>query len=128
MTGGRCHPRGRSWSGQAPFPLPTPPLSPLLQSRSHTTRQVSTSHPAHQRGSYTTPPSLPVSAFYAESPLKKICIEGYVYTQSRFLGLSLGVHNIGKGGWTANKAVTPMHYFTPPHPSPPPRPQSTCTC
>ena len=47
----------------------------------------------------TLPRPLPVSAFYAESPLKKIYVEGYVYTQSRFLGLSLGVHNIGKGGW-----------------------------
>lgn len=54
---------------------------------------------------HATPPSLLVSAFYAESPLKKICIEGYVYTQSRFLGLSLGVHNIGKGGWMAKQSL-----------------------
>lgn len=38
-----------------------------------------------------------VSAFYAEYPKNRIYVSGSVYTKSRFLGLSLGVHNIGKG-------------------------------
>ncbi|XP_014296046.1 oxysterol-binding protein-related protein 9 isoform X2 [Microplitis demolitor] len=39
----------------------------------------------------------PVSAFYAEHRAKKICFNAHVWTKSRFLGLSIGVHNIGKG-------------------------------
>ena len=37
-----------------------------------------------------------VSGFYAECPCKKMYCNGYIYTKSRFLGLSLGVHNIGE--------------------------------
>ena len=37
-----------------------------------------------------------VSGFYAECPGKKMYCNGYIYTKSRFLGLSLGVHNIGE--------------------------------
>ncbi|XP_074104277.1 oxysterol-binding protein-related protein 9 isoform X3 [Cotesia typhae] len=39
----------------------------------------------------------PVSAFYAEHRDKKICFNAHVWTKSKFLGLSIGVHNIGKG-------------------------------
>ncbi|EEB17745.1 oxysterol binding protein 9, putative [Pediculus humanus corporis] len=39
----------------------------------------------------------PISAFYAECVAKKICFEAFVYTKSKFLGLSVGVHNIGHG-------------------------------
>lgn len=39
----------------------------------------------------------PVSAFYAEHPAKRIQCTGHIYTKSAFLGLSIGVHNIGKG-------------------------------
>lgn len=39
----------------------------------------------------------PISAFYAECVSKKIFFEGFVYTKSKFLGLSVGVHNIGFG-------------------------------
>ncbi|KAK6624267.1 Oxysterol-binding protein- protein 9 [Polyplax serrata] len=39
----------------------------------------------------------PISAFYAECVSKKICFEAFVYTKSKFLGLSVGVHNIGHG-------------------------------
>ena len=38
-----------------------------------------------------------VSAFYAENIDKKICFDGYIWTKSKFLGLSIGVHMIGKG-------------------------------
>ncbi|XP_065905704.1 oxysterol-binding protein-related protein 9-like [Dysidea avara] len=38
----------------------------------------------------------PISGFYAECPCKKMYCNGYIYTKSRFLGLSLGVHNIGE--------------------------------
>ena len=41
--------------------------------------------------------SVTVSAFYAECVAKKIFFEGFVYTKSKFLGLSVGVHNIGFG-------------------------------
>lgn len=39
----------------------------------------------------------PVSAFYAENPDKKISCCAHIYTRSKYLGLSVGVHNIGKG-------------------------------
>ncbi|XP_031782510.1 oxysterol-binding protein-related protein 9 isoform X3 [Nasonia vitripennis] len=39
----------------------------------------------------------PVSAFYAEHPTKKISFGAHVWTKSKFLGLSIGVHNVGKG-------------------------------
>ena len=38
-----------------------------------------------------------VSAFYAEHYNKKISFTAYVWTKSKFLGLSIGVHNIGQG-------------------------------
>ena len=39
----------------------------------------------------------PISAFYAESVDKKITCTAHIYTKSKFLGLSIGVHNIGQG-------------------------------
>ncbi|KAH8297393.1 hypothetical protein KR044_011214 [Drosophila immigrans] len=38
-----------------------------------------------------------VSAFYAEHYNKKITFTAHVWTKSKFLGLSIGVHNIGEG-------------------------------
>ena len=39
---------------------------------------------------------VPVSAFYAEHWNKKIALDGYIWTKSKFLGLSIGVHMIGQ--------------------------------
>ncbi|KAL8584605.1 hypothetical protein ACOMHN_002335 [Nucella lapillus] len=39
----------------------------------------------------------PISAFYAEHQNKKIALDGYIWTKSKFLGLSIGVHMIGQG-------------------------------
>ncbi|XP_026461869.1 oxysterol-binding protein-related protein 9 isoform X2 [Ctenocephalides felis] len=39
----------------------------------------------------------PISAFYAEHYNKKISFCAHVWTKSKFLGLSIGVHNIGEG-------------------------------
>ncbi|CAD6189824.1 unnamed protein product [Caenorhabditis auriculariae] len=39
----------------------------------------------------------PVSAFYAEIPSKRISFNAHIYTKSSFLGLSIGVANIGEG-------------------------------
>lgn len=46
-----------------------------------------------------------VSAFYAECINKKIQFNAHIWTKSKFLGMSIGVHNIGQGkslgiGWT----------------------------
>lgn len=41
--------------------------------------------------------TLTVSAFYAEHYNKKISFSAHVWTKSKFLGLSIGVHNIGQG-------------------------------
>lgn len=41
-----------------------------------------------------------VSAFYAEHVSKKISFNAHVWTKSKFLGISIGVHNIGKGKQT----------------------------
>ena len=37
-----------------------------------------------------------VSAFYAEHFNKKISLDAYIWTKSKFLGLSIGVHLIGQ--------------------------------
>lgn len=37
-----------------------------------------------------------VSAFYAECQQKQISLDGYIWTKSKFLGLSIGVHMIGQ--------------------------------
>lgn len=39
----------------------------------------------------------PISAFYAEHYNKRISFCAHVWTKSKFLGLSIGVHNIGQG-------------------------------
>jgi len=39
----------------------------------------------------------PISAFYAEHYNKKISFTAHVWTKSKFLGLSIGVHNVGQG-------------------------------
>ncbi|XP_077515346.1 oxysterol-binding protein-related protein 9-like [Amblyomma americanum] len=39
----------------------------------------------------------PVSAFYAEHVGKGICCSAYIWTKSKFLGMSIGVHNVGQG-------------------------------
>uniref|UniRef100_A0A158R5I6 Oxysterol-binding protein n=1 Tax=Syphacia muris TaxID=451379 RepID=A0A158R5I6_9BILA len=39
----------------------------------------------------------PVSAFYAEHPGKKISLNAHIWTKSSFLGLSIGVTNVGWG-------------------------------
>uniref|UniRef100_A0A1I8EHN7 Oxysterol-binding protein n=1 Tax=Wuchereria bancrofti TaxID=6293 RepID=A0A1I8EHN7_WUCBA len=39
----------------------------------------------------------PVSAFYAEHPAKRVSFTGHIWTKSSFLGLSIGVTNIGWG-------------------------------
>ncbi|BFZ16457.1 hypothetical protein BsWGS_19495 [Bradybaena similaris] len=38
----------------------------------------------------------PISAFYAENFSKRISLDGYIWTKSKFLGLSIGVHMIGE--------------------------------
>lgn len=39
----------------------------------------------------------PISTFYAEHLEKRIMCSAHIYTKSKFLGLSVGVHNIGQG-------------------------------
>uniref|UniRef100_A0A2I3G1Z6 Oxysterol-binding protein n=1 Tax=Nomascus leucogenys TaxID=61853 RepID=A0A2I3G1Z6_NOMLE len=39
----------------------------------------------------------PISAFYAECFNKKIQFNAHIWTKSKFLGMSTGVHNIGQG-------------------------------
>ncbi|CAG9563748.1 unnamed protein product [Danaus chrysippus] len=39
----------------------------------------------------------PISAFYSEHVNKRIQFDAWVWTKSKFLGLSIGVHNIGRG-------------------------------
>lgn len=45
----------------------------------------------------------PISAFYAEHPEAGISFNGFIYTRSSFLGLSIGVHNLGSGTVTLHK-------------------------
>jgi hypothetical protein len=46
----------------------------------------------------------PVSAFYAEHPGKRVSLNAHIWTKSSFLGLSIGVANIGR-------AVVTLHDF-----------------
>ncbi|XP_034385859.1 oxysterol-binding protein-related protein 9 isoform X2 [Cyclopterus lumpus] len=39
----------------------------------------------------------PISAFYAECLNQKIQFNAHIWTKSKFLGMSIGVHNIGQG-------------------------------
>ncbi|XP_070564872.1 oxysterol-binding protein-related protein 11-like isoform X2 [Ptychodera flava] len=39
----------------------------------------------------------PVSAFYSECPTRNICMNTWVWTKSKFLGMSVGVVNVGEG-------------------------------
>ncbi|XP_064415871.1 oxysterol-binding protein-related protein 9 isoform X5 [Latimeria chalumnae] len=39
----------------------------------------------------------PISAFYAECYKNKIQFNAHIWTKSKFLGMSIGVHNIGQG-------------------------------
>ncbi|KAJ3599634.1 hypothetical protein NHX12_033590, partial [Muraenolepis orangiensis] len=39
----------------------------------------------------------PISAFYAECSGKQIQFNAHIWTKSKFLGMSIGVHNIGQG-------------------------------
>ncbi|XP_063057969.1 oxysterol-binding protein-related protein 9 isoform X3 [Engraulis encrasicolus] len=39
----------------------------------------------------------PISAFYAECVSRKIQFNAHIWTKSKFLGMSIGVHNIGQG-------------------------------
>ncbi|KAM8930267.1 oxysterol-binding protein-related protein 9 isoform 3-T3 [Pelodytes ibericus] len=39
----------------------------------------------------------PISAFYAECYKKRIQFNAHIWTKSKFLGMSIGVHNIGQG-------------------------------
>lgn len=45
----------------------------------------------------------PISAFYAEHVNKGISCTAHIWTKSKFLGLSIGVHNIGQGCITVLK-------------------------
>jgi uncharacterized coiled-coil protein SlyX len=38
----------------------------------------------------------PISAFYAEDVSRNIQVNAHIYTKSKFLGLAIGVHNIGE--------------------------------
>ncbi len=42
---------------------------------------------------------LSVSAFYAECHEKRICFNSYIWTKSKFLGLSIGVNMVGQGDY-----------------------------
>ncbi|KAF1743852.1 hypothetical protein MXB_5267, partial [Myxobolus squamalis] len=39
----------------------------------------------------------PISAFYAECPQANVSCNAFVHTKSKFMGISVGVHNIGHG-------------------------------
>ncbi|XP_078479650.1 oxysterol-binding protein-related protein 9, partial [Lampetra planeri] len=39
----------------------------------------------------------PISAFYAECHCRRIQFNAHIWTKSKFLGMSIGVHNIGQG-------------------------------
>lgn len=51
-----------------------------------------------------------VSAFYAECLSRKIQFNAHIWTKSKFLGMSIGVHNIGQGTLDA-PSYTPKYTF-----------------
>ncbi|CAI5439059.1 unnamed protein product [Caenorhabditis angaria] len=54
----------------------------------------------------------PISAFYAELPAKGISFNAHIYTKSSFLGLSIGVANIGEGVLTLQNYDNEQYTFT----------------
>lgn len=54
-----------------------------------------------------------VSAFYAENCSKQISFNAHIWTKSKFLGLSVGVENIGQGDTLFSKALTSFSFETP---------------
>lgn len=69
---------------------PAPPIKgdqPLTWAKSHQV-QFSAEQVSHHP---------PISAFYAEQVDKRIQFNGQLWTKSKFLGLSICVHNIGQG-------------------------------
>uniref|UniRef100_A0A8C7YMT5 Oxysterol binding protein-like 9 n=1 Tax=Oryzias sinensis TaxID=183150 RepID=A0A8C7YMT5_9TELE len=71
-------------SDQRPSTLPVGPIVTVMGS-------LQTSTP----NSTGEPP--PISAFYAECLNRKIQFNAHIWTKSKFLGMSIGVHNIGQG-------------------------------
>lgn len=51
-----------------------------------------------------------VSAFYAECISKKIQFNAHIWTKSKFLGMSIGVHNIGQGMQRHSQWVSVFRY------------------
>lgn len=45
----------------------------------------------------------PISAFYAECENKNVCFNAHIWTKSKFLGLSIGVHMAGTGNVFVSK-------------------------
>ncbi len=58
------------------------------------------------------PPPSPVSGFYAECASRNMYLSGHLWTRSKFLGLSLGVHNIGTGWLPASVGAGDLIEFS----------------
>ncbi|CAB3408578.1 unnamed protein product [Caenorhabditis bovis] len=54
----------------------------------------------------------PISAFYAEVPSQGISFNAHIYTKSSFLGLSIGVQNLGEGVLTLHRYNNEQYTFT----------------
>ena len=52
-----------------------------------------------------------VSAFYAEHYNKQMSINAHIWTKSKFLGLSIGVENVGQGKLTNHKTPNYLNFI-----------------
>lgn len=70
-----------------------PPFTPTIQSDSSTSEGMHRVRFVAEQVSHHPP----VSAFYAESPEDKMYMNGWIWTKSKFLGMSVGVTMVGEG-------------------------------
>ncbi|XP_059923738.1 oxysterol-binding protein-related protein 9 isoform X3 [Gadus macrocephalus] len=87
-----CHWDMPNEAAEEPPPPPVAPTEPLSDGPLPWVSPNNVSFVAEQVSHHP-----PISAFYAECSGKKIQFNAHIWTKSKFLGMSIGVHNIGQG-------------------------------
>ncbi|XP_030227652.1 oxysterol-binding protein-related protein 9 isoform X8 [Gadus morhua] len=87
-----CHWDMPNETAEEPPPPPVAPTEPLSDGPLPWVSPNNVSFVAEQVSHHP-----PISAFYAECSGKKIQFNAHIWTKSKFLGMSIGVHNIGQG-------------------------------
>ncbi|XP_072015596.1 oxysterol-binding protein-related protein 11-like isoform X2 [Amphiura filiformis] len=81
-------------------PQPTKSTQEEVQTEVDKTETVGSTTDGNDRVTFTAEQVShhpPVSAFYAECASKNICMNSWIWTKSKFLGMSVGVNMVGEG-------------------------------